>query len=91
VVELPMPALADDDVSQAFLRAGCERCLLDLRRAPRGPVAEWLAEAHSHFQVNTWYLGARESTDPISLSRSFDAVFFLHRVTASRPNPPLPR
>lgn len=83
-------------------RAGLEVAALDLRNLPHeGPVAEWLAEPHLTRSIGAGYgeAWADRFFDPAIVPRRYDALLFVARTTAARPNPggrrpgrqPLPR
>jgi len=76
----------ESDVSAPFTRAGCELCLVDLRRAHEPIVAAWLAALHPTRETGA---AAPEELPafPMSLSGRFDAVIFVGKTTRARPLP----
>jgi erythromycin esterase-like protein len=74
----------DNDASALFVRAGCEACLVDLRVAPRGPVADWL-DARRPMREPGALVGADDRQGSGRLSRRFDAVVFVRRTTSEAP------
>jgi len=80
-------------VEAAFLAAGLEQGLIDLREAPAGPVRTWLESPHPlHFVGSTFDASWPEQGQdvlPSCLAREFDAVLFVARTRPSRLlNPP---
>jgi erythromycin esterase len=83
--EFTLGAAPDTDVSTAFTRAGCEVCVVDLRTAPKGPVADWFAAAHPRRDTGAVFSSEEDMTTPGKLSELFDAVIYVHKTTRARP------
>lgn len=74
----------ESDLGTAFTRAGCERCYVDLRRAPGGEVAEWLRAIHPMRDHGALFTEA-ELENPVRISEAFDALIFVRQTTRARP------
>jgi erythromycin esterase len=72
------------DISEAFARTHIPILVADLRAAPRGIVADWLAAPHPMREFGATY-SADEDSEMARLSHRFDAVIFVDATTASRP------
>jgi erythromycin esterase len=73
--------------SAAFVRAGQERSILDLRSAPAGVVADWLAAPYLVLDLGSAWNGEGGARILEKLSVHFDAVIFVRHAHASHPNP----
>jgi erythromycin esterase len=75
----------DDDATAPFLRAGFAAGLVDLRGAPRGPVADWFDGRRPMRRPGWRDDGHFRSSGRIG--RRFDAVLFVRHTTAAPPPP----
>lgn len=85
--EFTLGPAPDTDVSTAFTRAGCELCILDLHRAPEGPIGEWFRIQHPMRETGAVFRNEEDMTVPARLADLFDAVVFVRTTTRARPNP----
>jgi erythromycin esterase len=77
-----------EDVSTAFARAGVGALLaLDLRRAPPGPIADWLAAPHPTRETGAVFADEDSMEFPMSLAKMYDAVIYVAKTTRARPVP----
>lgn len=81
----------ESDLSNALTRAGCERCYLDLRRAPRGEVSDWLHASQPVRDIGALFLSEEDMTTPVRLAESYDALIFIRKTTRARPLPAHPK
>lgn len=77
----------ETDASTAFLRAGVELGLVDLRAAPAA-VAAWFAAPHPMRELGAGFLDEASVSESLRLSRRFDALLFVAHTTRARPNSP---
>ena len=85
----PMPAGSLDATLAA---SGIPLFALDLRSAPNtGPVAEWLGAKHPTRNIPAGYSeeAAWSYTFEQVIPEKYDALFFVEKTTAARPNPKL--
>jgi erythromycin esterase len=68
--------IAPDTVEAPLASVDLPLFVLDLRGAPRGEVAEWLAERRT--------LNAGAATETVSPGRAFDALVFMRTMTPAR-------
>lgn len=73
----------ETDVASLFRRAGQARALLDLRGAPKGAVADWLAEPMRLRELLIDGVRGAEDGVPRRLAGRFDAILFVDKVTAA--------
>ncbi len=78
---------ADTYASAAFTLAGQNLCVLDLRKAPPGPVADWFHASHLVRDIGAAFSGEENMASPHSLAQRYEAVIFVRKTTAARPNP----
>ena len=78
----PAPAW---DVSAPFAATGRPIAVVDLRRAPKGIIADWLAAPHPMRDTGAVFSGEEAMSGPQMLSRRFDAVIYVDRTTRARP------
>ncbi len=88
LVEFTVSPAPRGTLDGALARVGKPLFAIDLRRAPEGPVAEWL-EARVHSRV----IGALYGSDPWQggffaqrTRQNFDALLFVDKTSASRAN-----
>jgi erythromycin esterase len=77
----------ESNVATPFLRAGCALCVVDLRQAPRGEVADWFAAPHPMRDTGAIFSDEDSMSGPARLAKRFDAVIFVAKTTRARPNP----
>jgi len=82
-VTLPPPFHRDG--STVFVRAGCERCLLDLRDLPPGDIAAWFAGPHIVREPGAAFEAEHRITEVQQLSRQYDAYVFIRESTPTHP------
>lgn len=75
------------DVSAPFRATGKPIVVVDLRKAPRGAVADWLAAPHPMRETGAVFTTEKNMSDPVELSRRYDAIIYVDRTTRARPNP----
>ena len=88
--EFSLGPAPEADVSTAFSRAGCELCIVDLRKAPTGEVADWFAAPHPMRETGSVFSSEEAMTSPVRLAQRFDAIVFVRVTTRARPNPTAP-
>ncbi|MBK9030594.1 MAG: erythromycin esterase family protein [Myxococcales bacterium] len=77
----------DTDVAAPFAATGHPLLAVDLRTAPSGVVADWLAAPHRMREVGSMYFGAAAVGPPPALAGRFDALIFVARTTRARSLP----
>lgn len=75
------------DVSAPFRATGKPIVVVDLRKAPRGVVADWFAAAHPMRETGAVFSSEENMTSPQALSKRFDAVIYVDKTTRARPTP----
>lgn len=84
----------DGTLDHALAATGQSICAIDLRKLPQqGPVAEWFRQTHPTRSIGSAYSDALAaslwSTTPAN--QQFDALFFVEKTTAARPNRESPK
>jgi erythromycin esterase len=77
----------ESDVSVPFARTGRPILVADLRRAPKGVVADWLAAPHPMRELGAVFASEAAITGTVTLAERFDAVIFVDTTTRARPLP----
>jgi erythromycin esterase len=85
--EVTLGPAPETDVSAAFARAGCDRCIVDLRNAPKGEVADWFAAPHPMRETGAVFTNEENMTSATKLAELYDAIIFVRSTTRARPNP----
>jgi erythromycin esterase-like protein len=78
----------DGSVDSTFAKAGTPVFLIDLRRAPDGPVKEWLKQSHPMRMIGALFDPTVEATQyyaPTTLVPWYDAMIFIDTTTRARP------
>jgi erythromycin esterase len=75
------------DVSAPFRAAGKPVIVVDLRKAPRGVVADWFASPHPMRETGSVFTSDDAMSYPQEVSNRYDALIYVDKTTASRPNP----
>lgn len=68
-----------------FAQLGVPHAAFDLRAAPRGVVASWLAAPHRMRDIGALFTSEDHMDEVTRLSACFDAVLFIDRTSAARP------
>lgn len=84
--EFSLGPAPEADVSAAFSRAGFERCIVDLRKAPKGEIADWFAAPHPMRDTGAVFVNEESMTHPVPLAWFYDAIIFVRTTTRARPN-----
>jgi erythromycin esterase len=89
LVPFTAPRAPEDSLDATLARAGPPLFALDLRRAPAdGVVADWLRSRLRTRSIGGVYNESMATLfDRRSLTRSCDALLFVEKTTAARPNP----
>lgn len=75
------------DVSAPFRATGKPTVVVDLRTAPRGVVASWLAAPHPMRDTGSVYSSEENMSSAQELSKRYDAIIYVDKTTRARPNP----
>ena len=75
------------DVSAPFRATGKPIVVVDLRKAPRGIVADWFAAPHPMRETGAVFTNEANMSQPQALGRRFDAVIYVDKTTRARPTP----
>lgn len=87
VIEFSLDPAPSHDVSAPFTQVGHPILIADLRAAPAGAVADWLAAPHAMRDTGYLFTSEAAMTRPVTLSGRFDAVIFVDKTTRARPLP----
>ncbi len=87
VIEHTLGPAAAHDVSAPFTQVGHPILIADLRSAPAGVVADWVAAPHAMRDTGYAFTSEAAMTHPAILSQLFDAVIFIDKTTRARPLP----
>ncbi|MCE9576964.1 MAG: erythromycin esterase family protein [Deltaproteobacteria bacterium] len=80
----PPPA---SDVSAPFAATGLPMLAIDLRRAPKGPVADWLAAPRPMRETGAVFASEATMSQMEAIAQRFDALIYVDHTTRARPNP----
>ena len=61
--------------------------VVDLRKAPRGIVADWFAAPHPMRETGAVFTNEANMSQPHELARRYDAIIYVDKTTRARPNP----
>jgi erythromycin esterase len=75
---------APGGLGATFAQLGVPLAAFDLRAAPRGVVASWLAAPHPMRNIGALFTTEDRMDDVTRLSTCFDAVLFIDRTSAAR-------
>ena len=73
------------DVSTAFSRTGKDLLALDLRTLPKGAVRDWFSSPHPMRETGAVFSTEANMSQPMTLTKRFDAVIFIAKTTRARP------
>ncbi len=80
------------DLSAPFTRAGHPILVLDLRALPKkGVVRDWFRKPHPMRDTGAGFFNEEAMSQPVRITRLFDALIFVDRTTRARPLPALTR
>ena len=85
VGEITVGPAPDTDVATAFARTGQPILVADLRAAPRGVVASWLATPHASRAAGSIFVSEEALIRRFAPSQAYDALIFAARTTRARP------
>lgn len=80
-----LPAPGDEYMTSPFTRTGHPILAVDLRRAPRGRVAEWFAGFRPVRVLGAVFSQERAIAEPSPLTPDYDVIVFVQKTTRARP------
>lgn len=75
------------DVSAPFRATGKPIIVVDLRKAPRGIVADWFAATHPMRETGAVFTNEANMSQPQELAGRYDSIIYVDKTTRARPNP----
>ncbi|MBZ0232524.1 MAG: erythromycin esterase family protein, partial [Deltaproteobacteria bacterium] len=76
----------ETDVSAPFRATGKPIVVVDLRKAPRGVVADWFAAPHPMRDTGAVFTNEANMSSPQEVSKRYDAIIYVDKTTRARPN-----
>jgi erythromycin esterase-like protein len=91
--DFTVPPAPEGTLDATLAATGLPLFALDLRQTPAtGPIADWFGQPHPARSIGAVYSDdkAAQFLLPLDAPKSFDALLFVEKTTAARPNTPRP-